>query len=261
MAKAMQEVKTQLPADTSYENKYAGKGTFTEEKYTITPRVSILQALSPQVKKQNVAYVEGAQPGMIYLDTYHNPLISGDEGILFQPCWFEPRWEVRTPKESGSSNWVAEFDVPQEGWTKKKAERGGFIYYITPEGNVANEVHFHAGLVHLDGNRLPYSIRFSGTGVFHSKKWNGTIAARKTGDGAPAARFNFMYRMKVRTQTNNFGEWGQWSISPGGTATEADMEFGDKFYEDLKERRTVIDSTPEPGDESGPRREGDEEPM
>lgn len=241
----VQEVKNQLPADTSYEDQYAGVGTYTDEKYTITPRASILQALSPQVKKQNVAYVDGAQPGMIYLDSYHEPLINGDEGILFQPCWFETRWEVRTPRESGAANYVAEFDKPQAGWKEMRAEKGNYVYYVTPEGNVANEIHFHAGYVHLDGSLLPYSIKIAGTGIFYSRKWNGQIASRKTAKGEPAARFGFLYRMRVRTQTNAAGEWGQWAISPGGVASSEDMEKGFKFYKDFEERRRLMASDPD----------------
>ena len=241
MAKAVQEMRTQLPADTSYEDQYAGEGTYTEEKYTITPRVSILQALSPQVKKQNVAYVEGAQPGMIYLDTYHTPLIAGEEGIVFQPCWFETRWEVRTPRDSGSANWVAEFNEPQPDWREKKAEKGGYTFYETPDGNIANEIHVHAGMVHLDGARLPYAIKFAGTGVFISRKWNGQISSRKTASGRPAARFGFLYRMRVRTQSNNIGEWGQWNINPGGAASEEDMKVGHEFRKALEDRSTIVD--------------------
>lgn len=249
MAKAVQEVKNQLPTDTSYEDQYAGEGTFTEEKYTITPRVSILQALSPQVKKQNVAYVEGAAPGMIYLDTYHSPLISGDDGIYFQPCWFETRWEVRTPRETGgAANWMGEFNEPQPGWREHKAEKGGYTYYETEDGNIANEIHVHAGLVHLDGARLPYAIKFAGTGVFISRRWNGQISGRLTAKGEPAARFGFLYKMKVRTQSNNIGEWGQWNISPGGVATAEDMRVAHEFRKALKERRTVIEQEEEPID-------------
>jgi hypothetical protein len=248
MAKAVQEVKNQVPAEASYEDQYAGEGTYTDAKYTITPRVSILQALSPQVKKQNVAYVEGATPGMIYLDSYHAPLVHGDEGILFQPCWFETRWEVRTPRDAGAANWIGEFDEPQPDWTEHRAEKGGYVYYETPDGNIANEIHIHAGMVHIGKERLPYAIKMAGTGVFISRRWNGQIGSRKTLSGKPAARFNFLYRMRVRTQSNNIGEWGQWNISPGGAVSEEDMRLGHEFRKALEERQVIVDKEPTEAD-------------
>ena len=77
--------------------------------------------------------------------------------------------------------------------------------------------------------------------------------------GRPAARFGFLYKMKVRTQSNNIGEWGQWNINPGGAATEEDMRMGHEFRKALEERRTIVDKSPDL--EEGPRREGAEDPM
>jgi hypothetical protein len=251
-----------LPAE-DYEDQYAGEGTYTDERYTITPRAVILQALSPQVKKSNVAYVEGATPGMILLMNYHDPLIPGDTGIIFQPCWFETKWEVRTPRESGAANYVAEFSDPQAGWQERKPERGSYTFYTTEDGNVANEVHIHAGLVHLDEHtKLPYAIRFSGTGVFISRTFNGNISTRKTGSGKPAPRFGFLYKMRVRTQSNQVGEWGQWHITPLKKASAEDMALGHEFRRALEERRSVVDRGDEPADDMGAAsRGGEDQPL
>jgi hypothetical protein len=234
-----EEVAKNLPTTEDYADKYAGEGTYVDREHTITPRVTILQGLSPQVKRNNVAYVDGATPGMIFLSSYHKPLIDGDVGILFQPCLFQVKWEVRTPKESGAANYVDMFDEPQPTWTAHKAEKG-FVYYVTPERNVANMIHQHIGLIHLDGQLLPYAIRFSGTGMFISKQWNGTIGSRRTDSGQPAARFTYTYRMRVKSQNNSFGEWGQWAISPEGKATLPEMEIGHGLAQAFKEQRASV---------------------
>jgi len=189
MAKNVSVVKDEVPATTEdYADRYAGEGTRVDSEHTITPQVRILQGGSPQVKKASVAYVDGAAPGMIYLSSYFKPLVPGDVGIVFQPCLFQAPWDVSTPKsENQLPAFVGRYDEPQPGWTKRRSDKG-FVYYLTPEGNVANQVHLHVGLVHIDDQVLPYAIRFAGTGLFISKQFNGLIGSRLTETGKPAAR-------------------------------------------------------------------------
>lgn len=235
------EVDHSLPAtQADYADKYAGEETFVDREHTITPRVTILQGLSPQVKRNNVAYIEGAAPGMIYLSSYHQPLVDGDKGILFQPCLFQTKWEVRTPKETGAANYVDMFDDPQPNWTPNKADKG-FTWYKTPEGNNANQIHIHIGLVHLDGQVMPYAIKFSGTGMFISKQWNGMIGSRRSESNKPAARFVYTYRMKVKSQGNAFGEWGQWAIAAEGRATNEEIDVGHELAQAFKENRASVE--------------------
>jgi hypothetical protein len=205
--------------------------------------------LSPQTKRNNVAYIEGAQPGMIFLSSYHEPLVDGDKGIIFQPALFQTKWEVRTPKSSGAANYVDMFDEPQPTWTPFKSEKG-FVWFKTPEGNEANQIHIHIGLVHLGNERLPYAIRFSGTGMFVSKQFNGLVGSRRSESGRPAARFVYTYRFKVKSQTNSFGEWGQWSIAPEGRATNEEIDLGHQLAQAFKENRASVE--PEgPGELAG----------
>jgi hypothetical protein len=223
-----------------YADKYAGEETYVDREHTITPRATILQGLSPQVKRQNVAYVEGATPGMIFLSSYHAPLIDGDQGIVFQPCMFQTMWEVRTPKETGAQNYVDAFPDVQPKWEAKKSDKG-FTFYKTPDGNIAALMHIHIGLIHLGHERLPYAIPMRGTGMFISKQFNGLVGSRRTDSGKPAARFVFTYRMKVRSQTNSFGEWGQWAISPEGRATNEEIDMAHELVEGFKKGERIVE--------------------
>src|SRR5678815_5397165 len=95
VAKAEEQKLPQIQEE-DYADRYSGEGTVKniDPSKLIIPQVRILQGQSPQVKKNNVNYVEGAEPGMIFLSASVPPLVSGDEGILFQPCAFQSRWEV-----------------------------------------------------------------------------------------------------------------------------------------------------------------------
>jgi hypothetical protein len=250
---------TAVAQTTDYADKYSGEETFVDREHMVTPQIKILQGLSPQIKKNNVAYVEGATPGMIFLSSYHKPLIHGEDGILFQPCLFQPCWEVRTPKESGAVNFVEVRDEPDKSWTKLHAEKLQYVYYRTPEGNLANLTHTHIGLVHLDGQVMPYAIKFAGSGIFVSKQFNGIISSRRTDSQKPAARFTFLYRMRVKSQTNAMGEWGQWAITPEGKASEHEQDIGHELVVAFREKRATVEQ--EPSDELSPGSSGDNETM
>jgi hypothetical protein len=242
-----------------YADKYAGEETHVDREHTITPRATILQGLSPQVKRNNVAYVEGAAPGMIFLSSYHAPLIDGDEGIVFQPCLFQTMWEVRTPKESGAMNYIDAFPEVQAGWEAHRAEKG-FVWYRTPEGNVANLIHIHIGIIHLNLERLAYAVPMHGTGMFISKQFNGLVGSRRTDSGKPAARFTFTYRMRVKSQTNAMGEWGQWAISPEGKATNEEQDMAHELVAAFKENRASVEREA-PGEYAGDNGGGDDAAM
>jgi hypothetical protein len=77
--------------------------------------------------------------------------------------------------------------------------------------------------------------------MFISKTWNGTIGSRRSESNKPAARFVFTYRMKVKSQTNSFGEWGQWAIQPEGRATNEEIDLGHAMAQAFKENRASVE--------------------
>jgi hypothetical protein len=243
MAKTIAKTEDHLPATEDYADQFAGQETFTDREHSITPRITILQGLSPQLKKTNPAYIEGAQPGMIFLSSYANPLIQGEEGIVFQPCMLQTPWEVRTDKDKvGVANYVELVDEPPATWTSKRELKGNYIYYETPEGHIAKQIHQHIGLLHIDDQCVPYAIQFHGTGMFISRQWNGLIGSRRTDSGQPAARFTYTYRLKVKTQANAQGEWGQWAVpSPHGKATLEQMKMAAEVVKAFREGTTTVE--------------------
>jgi hypothetical protein len=252
MAKQVETKKENLPSE--YEEKYAGEGTFVGTEFSITPQIRILHQMSPQVSKNNAAYVEGAQPGMILLSNYSQPLIDGEKGIFFQPCYFSAPWMVTTPRGQGVMQFIGEYDEPQPDWTKlPPPPKGSYVTYKTPEGNEANQIHQHIGLVHIDNELWPYAIRFRSTGIFVSKNFNGLIGSLRTPSGKPAARFAGIYKMTARSRTNSQGEWSQWNISFASKATETDMRAGHELRMAVEsgERKVEADSVVDANEGAG----------
>ncbi len=68
----------------------AGLENFTTEDMQI-PFIRILQALSPQLNKQDSMYIKGAEQGDIF-NTVSQTVYRADEGVLVVPCFFEKKF-------------------------------------------------------------------------------------------------------------------------------------------------------------------------
>lgn len=94
--KAVKKQDDQLPA---YIKQGAGRGNenVTSDDIQI-PRISVLQALSPQIKKSDPEYIEGAEQGIIF------NVLTGElypDGIQFVPVFFEKDHLVWKTRKSG----------------------------------------------------------------------------------------------------------------------------------------------------------------
>lgn len=74
-----------------------GERQHFDSSQLIIPRINILQDLSPQVKKSNAAYVEGAEPGMLF----NNVTGTLDKLITFVPAAFHVRYIAWRPRKQG----------------------------------------------------------------------------------------------------------------------------------------------------------------
>src|SRR4051794_39468649 len=78
-----------------------GVGLSTDVSDNLIPLIYILQPLSPQVMKKNPAYIEGAEAGDIWLKGASDPIVKGDDGIIFCPCAFWKNHTEWRPREQG----------------------------------------------------------------------------------------------------------------------------------------------------------------
>ena len=94
----------------------AGLENFTTDDMQI-PFIRILQALSPQLNKQDSMYMKGAEQGDIF-NTVSQQVFRAEEGIIVVPCFFEKKF--------------LEFALRSSG--------GGFITSDAPEANNSYQV-------------------------------------------------------------------------------------------------------------------------
>lgn len=101
MAKG-KEVTVASNTDLAERPSWMGEGTRGSEKVGIQdltiPRLSIIQDLSPQHKKNKAEYIEGAEEGMLF-DTVTNALYP--EFVIFVPVYFRMEWVIWKNRDAG----------------------------------------------------------------------------------------------------------------------------------------------------------------
>lgn len=195
----------------------AGKGVSKDTSDNMVPLIYILQAQSPQVQKRNAAYITGAEAGSIWLRGVADPIVSGEEGIVFQPCYFSKDWVEWIPRDSGGGFVGRHETLPDDATEHGDDRNPNKIVYVRRNGNQLRETRYHAGLVHLHGaNPLPFVIPMSGSGHTISRSWMFLMNSKQLPSGKTAPSYSQLYRLKTKLRSNSLGEWFTWDIVDEG---------------------------------------------
>jgi hypothetical protein len=182
------------------------------------PRLSILQAQSPQVMPRDEHYVEGAGAGDI-LDNVALKAFAGDTGFTAIVVSYRKSWLEWVPRAKGGGFVADHGDNPSILATCKEVN-GDFI---TPEGNeiVKTAEYFLLRLEETDGGIcLPHQcvVSMVRTQLKHSRRLNTLMTTYQVKVGnkmVQAPIFYRTYRFKTGPEKNDKGAWFGWVIEPG----------------------------------------------
>ena len=104
------------------EDSGAGLENFTTEDMQI-PFIRILQALSPQLNKQDPLYIKGAEQGDIF-NTVNQEIYKADEGVIVVPAYFEKKFLEFALRSTGG------------GFIRELSPTDGDINLTTREGTI-----------------------------------------------------------------------------------------------------------------------------
>lgn len=238
-----QEVATrrdQLPAEVLAElERDAGGGISTAAEDNLVPQMYILQAQSPQVLKRNPAYIEGAEAGMIWLRNAPEPLVPGEEGMDFQPCYFERNVVEWVPRNAGGG-FVArhEFRPEEEGEDafRKLCERmearevpdpenDQRVKWVLANGNELVDTRYHMGYVWRPSRGPePFVMPLKGTGHTFSRRWTsamkGIVTRNSEGKMFVLASWGQLWRIKTRFNSRTSGDWFMYEAENGRNIVE-----------------------------------------
>jgi hypothetical protein len=188
----------------------AGKGVSTAQEDNLVPLIYVLQTNSPQVNKRDERYVEGAEPGDIWLRNATHPVIKGEEGFLFQPCHFTKDWVEWVPRDNGGGfvgrHDAAPADVKE---VKDPANPNRVKYkYFRPNGNEVKETRNHMGYAVTADGALAYAIPLTSSGHTVSREWMGLMNRQRIpGSGEKPASWAVYYKLRTKQRHNKDGDW------------------------------------------------------
>jgi hypothetical protein len=214
------ESKANLPATAADE--FAGMPTGLENvtaKDLVIPRITILQALSPQLIKSKPEFIKGAAAGM-FCD-----VATGDtwaDSLDFLPCFYATIYLEWAPRSSGKglvANHGTNAAIMSDCTFDDKRRA------VLPSGNYIAETATYYGLNMSAGGRRSF-IPLSSTQLKASRKWMTLITNQrlKRSDGSEFVPplFYRCWRAEITEQSNSEGSWFGWKFSPGNTVLELD---------------------------------------
>jgi hypothetical protein len=212
---------------------------FTTKDLSI-PFLRILQAMSPQVKKREGSYVQGAEPGMFY-NTATGALYSGETGVLFVPAHYERRITQWKPRGAGGGL------VRDHGSNEAilaQSQRNDKGKEVLSNGDELVTSGMYYGFI-LDGNDCtPAVLSLNGTQLKKARKWNNVIDALRVSDPKnPSGRFNpaMFYSTFLLTTVSESNDKGSWfGVSVARHGNTLDLPNGQDIYLQARDLRKSV---------------------
>ena len=235
---------------------YSGQGNENVTRDDMaTPFIFLLQDLSPQVKRTEAKYVQGAQAGM-FLNSVTNVLYDGATGLDVIDCFFEPlllKWKPRNA--GGGFRGVVDPNDPilKECKRKIREESGEEVpTLITPSGDEINNTNQHHLLTrpHVTEGENPYPwqpvvLGMNSTQIKKSKTHNARLnlerVTTKDGRQVPIPRFGVVFHMTAEVERKGANSWWGIRLERMRRVTPLELQEGKAFYEAVArgERRAV----------------------
>lgn len=205
------------------------------------PRLDVLQDLSPQRKRNDPAYIEGAEEGMLY-NTVTNLLYGTD--VYFVPCFYKKEWLIWKLQDAGGGlNGV--YDTEAEAKAAFKEEGLDEIFHEKGKEKVCSyeivDTANHFGLVFSGEDDIQeICLSMSKSKMKVNRQFN-TIIKMAGGD-----RFSRVYRVSSFEDTNKANQkYYNLKIAPMGYVSEAMYHLGEKLYEAISNsEKKVVHEVP-----------------
>ena len=200
-----------ISADLIMSNAGKGLENITSEDITI-PRLSIIQANSPQRKKKDEKYIENADEGDVF-NTVTSQVYK--EPLTVIPCAYRKTYVEWIPREKGGG-FVAAYDIRPSDTTTDPATRKSFL----KNGNQLVDTAEHFVIIKRDDDSFESAVlTMTSSNLTVSRKWNTLLKMKKINvKGQMIDPPSFMYEFTLSTveATNDQGTWQKYKIEEVG---------------------------------------------
>jgi hypothetical protein len=176
------------------------------------PYFSLLQALSPQVKKSSPNRIDGAEEGDFF-NTVTTELFSGEEGLTLLPCAFQKAYVEWTPRDSGGG-FVASHEDDRILQVCERNEIGMDVR--KDNGNlIVLTFYYYVMVLRPNGGHEFGIISMTRTGLKKARKWNSMLSSLQV--QGPSGMFNppmfaQVYHVTSIAESNNKGDFYNWNV-------------------------------------------------
>ncbi len=191
----------------------SGEGVDYDTSELQIPFVRVIQALSPQIKKNDAGFIKGASQGDAF-NTVTGDYWNGEEGFEVVPCLQQTKYLEFIPRDQGGGGFVGELSADDPNIARATRTGGK---EILPNGNelVKSDQHY-CMLIGSDGLYQPVIVDMKSTQLSVSRRWKTQIAMLKVKDAQGVlktpALFGTVWRLTTVEQSNDMGTWYNWSV-------------------------------------------------
>ena len=202
------------------------------------PRLDVIQSLSPQRKKSDPAYIEGAEEGLLFNSVTGK--LYGKE-VAFVPCYFRKEYIIWKDRDSGGG-FNGAFDDRAEA--ERKAHELGRNYEVVDTAQ-------HFGLiVHPDMSMEQVVLSCAKSKLKMSRQLN-TLARMTNADS-----FASLYRIEAIEVKGEKGDYFSMKVARMGWCPEAVYEAGKALYDAVRTRSVDVNREYSAGEERRPSSNG-----
>lgn len=226
----------------------AGMENVTRED-TLIPRLCIAQALSPQMKKSNEAFIKDLEVG----DLFNS--VTGEiygKSVNVVPLFFWTSFIDFKPIEDGGGI-NAMYDNVEE------VPQGALSWGENGEKpQVTKFANFMILLVRLDSKPMPTCISFKATGLKVAKRWNGMARDLNL------PMYSRVYELETITASKGANEWESLRITPRTFVPQEFFNQAEAAFKQLKAVGVQVDTQGLDGEETAPkgsRRDSEDAPF
>ena len=196
------ELDKMLEADSG-----AGLENITTEDMQI-PFIRIIQALSPQLQKDDPLYIKGAEQGDIF-NTVSQEIYKQDEGVIVVPAFFEKKFLEFQLRSSGGG-FVRELAADDKDITMTSREN---TIELLPNGNELVRTHQHLVIAQsADGTIAPSVLDMKKTQLKVSRRWNTLKNSARLPSGALMPIYGTAWRVTTVLEANDQGKWFNYKL-------------------------------------------------
>jgi hypothetical protein len=177
------------------------------------PFLRIIQALSPQLKKNDSAFLKGASQGDIF-NTVTGKFWSSDEGVIVIPVHFQNKMNEWVPRSQGGG-FVGELSPTSDEVRKSVRDKDTGMEVLANGNELVRTATHYVKIVHEDGSLENAMVDMKKTQLKKSRLWLSMMMMQKH-NGATLPSFANTYRLKSIEEGNDKGSWHSWTVAHEG---------------------------------------------